>query len=63
LIKKQLPLSFITDGQRVPEDFHPARAHQMIQQAATLMESMQQDTMSDNYMAIAHGDARSHFNG
>ena len=35
----------------------------MIEQAATLMESMQQDVMSDSYMAIAHGDARAHFNG
>ena len=26
VIRRKLPVAFITDGQRVPEDLHPARA-------------------------------------
>jgi len=37
VIRQHLPLMFITDGQRVPEDLHPARAHSLVQQAAQLM--------------------------
>src|SRR5690606_28432899 len=29
LIRSQLPLAYVTDGQRVPEDISPARAHQL----------------------------------
>lgn len=33
---KHLPLAFIADGQRVPEDLHPARAQNLVQRAAEL---------------------------
>ncbi|HFD80865.1 MAG TPA: flagellar biosynthesis protein FlhF [Gammaproteobacteria bacterium] len=38
LLRKQLPLMFVTDGQRVPEDMHPARATDVVQRAAQLAE-------------------------
>lgn len=36
VIKQHLPLAFIANGQRVPEDLHPARAQILIQKAAEL---------------------------
>ena len=36
VIRQQLPLMFIANGQRVPEDIHPARAARLVQQAAQL---------------------------
>jgi flagellar biosynthesis protein FlhF len=36
IIKQHLPLVFTANGQRVPEDLHPARARDLVQQAAAL---------------------------
>jgi flagellar biosynthesis protein FlhF len=38
LIKHGLPLAYTGDGQRVPDDFHPARAHQLTAHALLLAE-------------------------
>ncbi len=38
LIKHALPLVYTGDGQRVPDDFHPARARQLTAQAVLLAE-------------------------
>jgi len=38
LIKHDLPLVYTGDGQRVPDDFHPARAHQLVAHALRLSE-------------------------
>jgi len=34
IIENNLPLSFITDGQQVPEDIHSANAHSLIEHCA-----------------------------
>ncbi len=39
LIRTKLPLSFITDGQNVPDDIHRAKAHQLIADAISLANS------------------------
>jgi len=39
VIRQQLPLMFVANGQRVPEDMHPARAANLVQQAAQLADS------------------------
>jgi flagellar biosynthesis protein FlhF len=36
LIKHRLPLAWTGNGQRVPDDFHPARAHQLVTLAEAL---------------------------
>jgi len=41
IIRHQLPVAYVSDGQRVPEDMHPARAHSLVSRAVTLMQ--QQD--------------------
>jgi flagellar biosynthesis protein FlhF len=47
LIRYQLPIAYFSDGQRVPEDMHPARAHSMISRAVSLMQ--QQEMISEKY--------------
>ncbi len=37
LARHRLPLAYFADGQRVPEDLHPARAHGFVQNAMNLM--------------------------
>ena len=39
VIRQQLPVMFVANGQRVPEDMHPARAANLVQQAAQLADS------------------------
>lgn len=41
VIKQHLPLVFTANGQRVPEDLHPARARDIVQQAAALAADRQ----------------------
>jgi len=38
IIRYQLPVAYVSDGQRVPEDMHPARAHSLVSRAVTLMQ-------------------------
>lgn len=38
LIEQRLPLSFVTDGQQVPEDLHNASARRLIEQCAAELE-------------------------
>jgi len=47
LIRYQLPIAYYSDGQRVPEDMYPARAHSMISRAVSLMQ--QQEMISEKY--------------
>ncbi len=43
-----LPLAYVGDGQRVPEDLHPARAHNLINRAVSLMQQAGQDSNDEN---------------
>ena len=38
-----LPLAYVTDGQRVPEDLHPARINQLVARAVTAMADVSQE--------------------
>jgi flagellar biosynthesis protein FlhF len=62
IIESRLPLAYVTDGQRVPEDLHLARAHTLVSRAAVLG---QQDVagFSEEYLALAMGDARASAHG
>jgi flagellar biosynthesis protein FlhF len=59
LVEAQLPLTFITDGQRVPEDLQIARAPALVSQAAELMET---DVIEHDpaYYAFSFGGNRLH---
>lgn len=47
IIRYQLPVAYVSDGQRVPEDMHPARAHSLVSRAVTLMQ--QEEMMSERH--------------
>ncbi|MFI3136639.1 MAG: flagellar biosynthesis protein FlhF [Methylococcaceae bacterium] len=49
LIEQQLPLSFITDGQQVPEDIHVPRAQRLIEQCMAEVESEHEDHAAMGY--------------
>ena len=56
LIERRMPLSFITDGQQVPEDIYVPEADSLIQQCMQLEDGNQYaDNMNyDNWMAENH---------
>lgn len=38
IVRSALPVAYVGDGQRVPEDLHPARAHALVSRAVALMQ-------------------------
>ncbi len=60
LIRNGLPLNYVTDGQRVPEDLHPARAFQLFEQAAA---QLPEDEPSEDFLAMAFAEAGTHAHG
>jgi flagellar biosynthesis protein FlhF len=61
LVQAGLPTALMTDGQRVPEDLQPARAHAMVTRAAELLAENPSD-LDPGYLALALGGANSHAN-
>jgi len=55
-VKKHVPLTFVADGQRVPEDLHLARAADMVRRAADL--SSADAFPEDSAMAEQYGEVR-----
>ena len=58
--KHALPLAYLGDGQRVPEDLHPARAHNLVNRAVSLMQQAGQDsndeTLAERFSGMAAND-------
>jgi len=58
LIRSRLPLAYMSDGQRVPEDLHPARAHQLVARAVDLSRksgaNADEDLLQRRFGAVAH---------
>lgn len=54
LVRHRLPVAYVGDGQRVPEDLHPARAHTLISRAVALM---QQHDPNEEQEHLNAGDA------
>ena len=59
VIKRGLPVAYYTDGQKVPEDMHVARANPLVNMASTLAKDVS-DHFGDGYLAFALSDARTH---
>ena len=59
LIDAGLPLGFVTDGQRVPEDMHTAKARSLVEQAIELV-NMLEEKPTEEYMAYAYGGMGEH---
>jgi len=53
LVEYQLPAAFVSNGQQVPDDLHPARAEKLVQHAVNLMQRMEQmpeeETLAFNF--------------
>jgi flagellar biosynthesis protein FlhF len=61
-IEQDLPIAYYSDGQRVPEDLHPARAHNLISRSVSIMQQMAAGNRDENIslalggmVAQAHG--------
>ncbi|WP_275096511.1 flagellar biosynthesis protein FlhF [Sedimenticola hydrogenitrophicus] len=61
LIHQALPLAFVADGQKVPEDLHLARSHTLVSKAVAC--STGGGEYSDEYLALALGGARANAHG
>ncbi|HKU16706.1 MAG TPA: flagellar biosynthesis protein FlhF [Steroidobacteraceae bacterium] len=61
LIRSKLPVAYLSDGQQVPEDLSPARAHQLIARAVQLAKKAgamaDEDLLQRRFGAVAHGMA------
>jgi flagellar biosynthesis protein FlhF len=58
-IQHQLPVAYVSDGQRVPEDMHPARAHALVSRAAAMLEQVRLEPGQDQ-LAQAFGGKVAH---
>ncbi|MCG8435774.1 MAG: flagellar biosynthesis protein FlhF [Gammaproteobacteria bacterium] len=56
LVRHKLPVAYITDGQRVPEDIRSTRAHQLVAQAVKLRQG-NNELADENTMADIFGGA------
>lgn len=58
LIRSRLPLAYVSEGQRVPEDLAPARAHHLIARAVDLARKSgaapDEDLLQRRFGAVAH---------
>jgi flagellar biosynthesis protein FlhF len=58
LVRARLPLAYISDGQRVPEDLNPARAHQLVARAVELSRragaAADEDLLQRRFGSVAH---------
>lgn len=59
LVRARLPVAYLSDGQRVPEDLIPARAHQLVARAVELSRrsgaSADEDLLCRRFGGVAHG--------
>ncbi len=58
LIHVQLPISYVSEGQRVPEDLNPARSHQLVARAVELARrsgaSTDEELLRRRFGGVAH---------
>jgi flagellar biosynthesis protein FlhF len=58
LIRSKLPLAYVSEGQRVPEDLNPARAHQVVARAVELTRRAgaraDEDLLQRRFGGVAH---------
>ena len=59
VLEAKLPLAFVTDGQRVPEDIHNAYADRLMKHAVELSELMG-GSPDEEYLAMAFGGMNEH---
>lgn len=56
-VEQKLPVAYISDGQQVPEDLHPARAHTLVSRAVAIMQEVGVGVRSDPLSTMIGGMA------
>jgi flagellar biosynthesis protein FlhF len=59
LIQHELPVSFVCDGQKVPDNLHRARGKLLVKEAVKLMRSLSK-SLSDEELAYSFGGVINH---
>jgi len=59
VIKHQLPIAYVSNGQKVPEDLQPARARDLVGDTLAHVKRYKQNT-DDEFMAVAFNSGMSH---
>ncbi len=59
VIKHQLPIAYVSNGQKVPEDIKPARARELVDEMLSYAKQFKQTT-DDEFMAVAFTSGMSH---
>ena len=54
LVQQQLPVAYLSDGQAVPEDLHPARSNSLVNRCVTLMQQYS-EAPAEEQMAMTFG--------
>ena len=61
LVRTRLPVSYVSDGQRIPEDLAPARAHQLVARAVRLAReagaAAGEELLTRRFGGVAHASA------
>jgi len=59
LVRHKLPVAYISDGQRVPEDLQPARAHGLVSRAVEIASrngaTADDEVMQRRITGVVHG--------
>ena len=55
VVNHQLPVAYVSDGQRVPEDLHPARANNLVNRSVKLMTRQGESQYDGEGMALMFG--------
>jgi flagellar biosynthesis protein FlhF len=59
LIRHELPVAYVSDGQRVPEDLYSARAHRLVSRSVAMMRR-EREFSEDESFVMAMGGATAH---
>jgi flagellar biosynthesis protein FlhF len=54
VVQNRLPVAYISDGQQVPEDLHPARSNNLVNRSLSLMQDFAEHP-SQEHLAMAFG--------
>jgi flagellar biosynthesis protein FlhF len=59
-ISQHLPIAYLADGPRIPEDLHVPRSHQLVSRAVSLQseESPSEETMADMFSGLYNGSRK-----
>ncbi|NKQ11841.1 flagellar biosynthesis protein FlhF [Pseudomonas sp. SST3] len=59
-ISQHLPIAYLADGPRIPDDLHLPRSHQLVSRAVSLQseENPSEETMADMFSGLYNGSSR-----